>query len=275
MMKGANATMPKNIQSVIRSIFAAELADQTECVGLREVLYAFIQAELEGREAASSYPDVNRHIMTCSECRTEYLELRALLQRAREGQLSLPRGEPAFDFSYLQEMGALTGQLWRHLECAGRQVLRLVTEITVAVGRLSARFEQIPPTLSIEPLAPVPTRDRLLSKEAPGERLSLPTPESDLTLLITVGPIAGHAATVIAQALRLSSQQPPPRSRISLLDRDGQVLASEPAGAGGQVVFEGVGTGSYFLELRSEGRTWELPLSLVLEQIETREERQG
>ena len=47
--------MPKNIQSVMRSIFAGGLADQAECVGLREVLYAFIQAELEkrGKQPAS------------------------------------------------------------------------------------------------------------------------------------------------------------------------------------------------------------------------------
>ena len=101
--------------------------------------------------------------MTCSECRTEYLELRAFFHTPEQGSYRTRRGT-SFHFSYLQDMSTLTDQLWGHVERAGRQVIRLVTEITVVVGRLGARFKQIPSSLSIEALVPVPPRSLTLRR---------------------------------------------------------------------------------------------------------------
>lgn len=67
-----------------------------------ELLYAYIEAELDGLDAAAEFPKVHAAIQSSEEAALQYHELKDILNAEREGNLIIPSKVPDFDFSYLQ-----------------------------------------------------------------------------------------------------------------------------------------------------------------------------
>lgn len=67
-----------------------------------ELLYAYIEAELDGEDAASQFPQVHAAIQSAKEASEQYEDLKEILQSERDGTLLIPEHIPNFDFSYLK-----------------------------------------------------------------------------------------------------------------------------------------------------------------------------
>ncbi|MEM7126935.1 MAG: hypothetical protein AAF702_11445 [Chloroflexota bacterium] len=91
-----------------------------------QLLYAYIEVELDGDDAAAAFPQVHHALQSSSYARMRYEELQSILSAEREGTLVIPTQVPTFDFSYLQE--PTVGQLdsWRW----DGEVRRLIVEFS-------------------------------------------------------------------------------------------------------------------------------------------------
>ena len=67
----------------------------------QHLLSAYIDAELDGKDAAELFPDVHKAVADHPEFAREYRVLSALLDADRRGELEEPPYIPEFDFSYL------------------------------------------------------------------------------------------------------------------------------------------------------------------------------
>jgi len=67
----------------------------------QHLLSAYIDAELDGQDAAVLFPDVHKALTEYPEFAQEYRELSVLLDAERRGELEEPPHIPEFDFSYL------------------------------------------------------------------------------------------------------------------------------------------------------------------------------
>lgn len=70
----------------------------------QQLLYAYIEAELDGRDAAKLYADVHRQLTEATFLRAQYEDLKDILILERQGSLIQPPVQPKFDFSYLREL---------------------------------------------------------------------------------------------------------------------------------------------------------------------------
>jgi hypothetical protein len=65
------------------------------------ILLAYIDAELNGQDAGTLYPEFRAHLQQVPECQQEYAELKHLLLLERQGQLVEPPTPGKFDWSFL------------------------------------------------------------------------------------------------------------------------------------------------------------------------------
>lgn len=78
------------------SVDPAKLSESTQ-----HLLSAYVEAQLDGRDAADLFPDVHIAIEQFAEFAEEYEMLYELFDAERKGELEEPPTTPIFDFSYL------------------------------------------------------------------------------------------------------------------------------------------------------------------------------
>lgn len=103
-----------------------------------ELLYAYIEAELDELNAALMFPEVHRDLTSSSTFREAYSELRELLTMERENRLVEPPIMPSFDFSYLKQQPAPASLLensW-NLDRVGRIVIEFTSELLQSIRPL-------------------------------------------------------------------------------------------------------------------------------------------
>ena len=67
----------------------------------QHLLSAYIDAELDGEDAAKLFPDVHKALADHAEFAREHKDLYAILDDERQGKLVEPPNIPKFDFSHL------------------------------------------------------------------------------------------------------------------------------------------------------------------------------
>lgn len=67
----------------------------------QHLLSAYVDAELDGKNAAKLFPGVHKALATHAKFAQEHRELYALLDAERKGELEDPPHSPKFDFSHL------------------------------------------------------------------------------------------------------------------------------------------------------------------------------
>lgn len=99
----------KRIFNEIFSIGGAGGGQRADCSDARnaqlekdlELLYAYIETELNGEDASEKFPQVHTAIESSEEAKVQYQDLKDILKSEREGTLIIPERVPTFDFSYL------------------------------------------------------------------------------------------------------------------------------------------------------------------------------
>lgn len=195
--------MKQNIIKVLSALFnnriefpyavnPAELSEETQ-----HLLSAYVEAELEGKDAASLFPEVKRAIANFPAFAEEHTILYEILDAEHRGELEEPPYVPVFDFSYLNlsepadsikvksiETGAASDQTssmpWG-FNRAGHLVIQFTQEIVTSLQ-----------TQAIQ-MAPV---HNLRSGEAWRTWLeySLPRPSADLDVTVTVKHVGNENA---------------------------------------------------------------------------------
>jgi hypothetical protein len=253
------------MSTILESIFNIETMESSDCQDCRACLSAYIDDELSGADAAARNPEVAEHMGTCHSCREEYDELRLLLSLERENALVEPPFAPGFDFSYLESSGSR--RLWEQVAEIPGKIVQLVSEIRVTVQEKSLAFVAWPRFSSLQfALVPV-TRSLKGGTIPPMQTLLLPSPEGDLQIGIVLrGASAGNAAFG-ARIAESASGKPRDRIRVTLRDPQKEgLLASNLTDNRGEVVFDRVAPGSYYVDVRYRESTIRLPIILAPEQ---------
>ena len=94
--------MPADLGSVLRFVFDDDGDGEPLYEECRKKLHAYIEAELDGEDAAELYPQVKRCLDTYAGFAEEYEEFRTLFLMERRGEFVEPPFEPTFDFSFLE-----------------------------------------------------------------------------------------------------------------------------------------------------------------------------
>ena len=100
-------TLPqlKNIPKILPAIFSPTAIYSVDPDKLPEetqhLLSAYVDAELDGKDAAGLFPDVHEALDEHPEFAQEYYDLYELLLSGRRGELEEPPITPTFDFSHL------------------------------------------------------------------------------------------------------------------------------------------------------------------------------
>lgn len=206
----------------------------------------YVHLEALGQDAAAEYPRVKAHLDHCARCMKAYEELYAMV--------SVAYADDALDWSLV----------WETVAAEGRQVVaRLFTEIRVLVAQGMASFGELP-----APLAPawatVPiTRGEADSSQKRAQTLPLNSPEHDLSIGLTIGPISDDLASLAVQVTRASSKQPLDRVRVTVLDQEERRILLSSLTHKGQVTFSRLRSGAYVIEIRHAGKALELPMTFT------------
>lgn len=103
-------------------------------VPLYQSLYAYIDAELDGENAAEQFPEIHAAVQSSGELQEEYQALHELLLAQRQENLTTPPPIASFDFSYLastsgaNEPETSTAKPW-HLNQLGQLVIEFSAEL--------------------------------------------------------------------------------------------------------------------------------------------------
>lgn len=103
----SNTTLPLNSTGLALETLEAEGLPTLEGMeeGVEEdldLLYAYIEAELDNENAAGLYPHIHTAILTLESAASQYHDLKEILSAERAGTLLMPTRLPTFDFSYLE-----------------------------------------------------------------------------------------------------------------------------------------------------------------------------
>ena len=199
-----------------------------------QLLYAYIEAELDGTDAAVQFPEVHSAVLTSVEAHQQYVDLKEILEREREGTLVVPSNIPAFDFSYLSTTSStVLKSAWQWDEMG-----RLIIEFSrMLLDTLQSPME---PALSLK--GPVVTY-----LKSPGEEKSQLTyqinqqSEADLVVSIVVQASVADTSNV-AMTVDIPSLQGAPLmadSRINL-SYPGQDSITQTTDPFGQTTFRNV-----------------------------------
>jgi hypothetical protein len=229
------------------------------------ILADYAQLAAQGDDAASRYPQVKRHLDECPRCAQAYADLYQMISAADADEPAAAPSYPKFDLSFLRPPHEASlpdwTRVWQPVAQLGDQVSRLLTEIQVLVTQEVASFASLPGPLAPAWVAAPAARDKTGQPERQGQVLPIVSPEHDLALALTVGPVAGHDALLSLQVTQPSSGQPLNRIRVTLRDPERHILAAELTNLDGQVTFSRVGSGSYVIEIRHGGKSLELPIT--------------
>lgn len=259
----------KELQDGLWALGHAVFPEQL-CLACREALPYYVHFKVSGENAEAEYPRVKAHLDLCPRCSGEYEELYQMVSAAYADEVPVAPSYPVFDFSFLPQPVETPGldwdQIWEDIMSAGQQVAHLFTEIRVLIGREAAYFGRLPRPLTPKLVAVPVAREKATEAEKPAQSLPLPSPEHDLSLSLTVGPVSEDKAALGVRVTQISSGQPLKRARVTVRDEDRRVLISELTHEDGRVIFPHLGSGDYLVEVKHQGRVWELPMTFALEE---------
>jgi hypothetical protein len=286
--------MQSNIKSLLQSIFDQDMAEPPKCQSCQNELHAYIEAELDGEDVATLFPEIAHHLDECQECQQAYDELQALLVKDRQGELAMPPVEPDFDFSYLEEFPepdernrqdevtqsvdkAIPDQsyqtdiserdIWQRINRAGQQVSRLFSEISVIIGPKLASFGSLPSPLTPQFVPVLAARGKTPEAEAQPQVLNVPIPEQGFSVSLKIGLIAKGQCTLTVQ-IDAAIAQAARRARVTLRDKAGQMLESKRIDEKNEAVnFDRINPGSYLIEVKYQDQLWELPLTFAPQEV--------
>jgi hypothetical protein len=255
---------PLNVKQLLTFIFDGEASTASANQTYEELLHAYVDAELDGEDAAAKFPLLKGYLDDCSPCREEYEEVKALLLMGRRGTFVKPPVEATFDFSYLLPPPEEPEEnIWIIVDRAGKKVMELFTQVELVIKEGRAFFAELP-TVLLPPAQVALQGSRMRRKEAriADSSLLLPSPEHDLSLrlLITTPPSGEEEISVTVQVNRLSSEEPVERAQVTLRDARYRLLESELTQEAGHVTFANMQSGSYIVEGKVRGAILQVPL---------------
>ena len=254
--------MQVDVKKLLEFIFDSDVSASPACQACEDTLDVYIDAELDGQNGATLFPDVKAHLNECALCEESYEELKALLLMERQGTLVEPPVEANFDFSFIPP--PQPNSIWQVVERTGRQIMELFTTIEIVVKEGQAFFHQLPSLLTPEwEVTPMASRAR--RDDTPLPVLSLSSPEHDLLLrLFVIPPTSEETAPELKiEAKQPSSQKAVARARVTLRDAKGRMLESNMTRQNGQVSFARVQSGRYVVEVKSKRQRWQIPLTVT------------
>jgi hypothetical protein len=155
--------------------------------------------------------------------------------------------------------------VWESVATAGRQALRLFTEIPVLIGSDLARFGRLPAPLFASEITLPALRAKSggsISTQL-GQALPLSAREQGIALSLRIGPIAADKAALAIQVETLLTQRPLPRARVTICDTNQQPLESDLTGEDGLVTFQSIEAGRYIIKVSFKDKVLELPVTFT------------
>lgn len=228
------------------------------------LLHAYIEAELSGREAARLYPEVQTALEQSYSFEELYEEVKGSLLREQKGVSRNAPIKANFDFSFLESCSpAKQIDLWQVVERAGKQVTQLFTELRLVLGPKLARFDNLATPLRSE-WKQLSLATRTGAEYGRMPLLSLPSHEHDMSLRLIVMPPETEElhATLTVEVTQLSSGQAIARCRVTIRDGQYRMLESYMTQADGRVDFFNIQSGDYVLDLKYRGRVLQIPITI-------------
>ena len=256
--------MGSSLDTILQTILGSDDVESPECQVCEIRIHAYVDAELEGEDAAKRYPAIQAHLESCTRCREAYEEVKRLLLQEQQGQFLEPPIEPAFDFSYLDTIEPKVS-MWERVDRLGKEIDRLVVQVRLVISQQVASFSPLPSPLKPSWVEVPALRGDAAEPDKDLQHLFLPSPERDVQLRLLVGPASEGVIALGLQMTRSSSDQPVARARVMLRDEKGRVLVGDLTDSEGRVAFPRIGSGSYLLEARHKDQAWELPISIAPE----------
>lgn len=76
-----------------------------ECTACLEKLPAYVDAEMMGQSRSAAWQGIRRHLLLCTHCAEEYVDLLEMVWLAGQGRLSSGSPAPTPDLGFLREAG--------------------------------------------------------------------------------------------------------------------------------------------------------------------------
>jgi hypothetical protein len=255
--------MKADFKRVVESILSAE-DEPVTCELHRHSIPAYVEAELNGQDVKTLYPELTKHLASCPDCYEEHEDLLQILDLEWQGGLEEPPRLGQFDLSFLKALAPKLS-LWEVTEV---NVRRLVAGITAQFGTrlvaLASLPEELMPHRRLAP-AFVPLRIKDIREPRPedlAEVLELPDPDENIRIKLLMGPVQGGRGVVMVQVEELQPLRPLSRVRVTLRNQKMHLLESAPTALDGTVTFKELHVGQYVIEVRRNESRWELELNL-------------
>lgn len=256
--------MQPEIQKLLAFLFEEE-EKASDYQAVLNILSAYIEAELDGQDAAMLFPEVSAALETYPLLQKVYQDARALLDFERQGTLREPTTRANFDFSYLaQQTPSYPTRIWRTVQRRGREVSVLFCKLRLVLSPKQAFFDQLPPPLAIKwEILPMPSRTQVEPQPIPV--LSLLLPEHDLSLRLVVMPPEPEKeeATLVIELRHTPTGQAVPRCRIILRDDNYRMLESHFTEEDGRVSFTNLLAGPYVVDIKYKGRVSQIQIEVA------------
>ncbi|MGB0383468.1 MAG: hypothetical protein ACPGWR_01470 [Ardenticatenaceae bacterium] len=254
--------MQVDVKKLLEFIFESDVSASPACQACEDALDVYIDAELDGQDVATLFPNVKAHLNECAPCQESYQELKTLLVMARRGTFVEPPVEANFDFSFVPPPQPTS--IWQVVERAGREVRQLFTELHIVVKKGAAFFDQLPnPLVAQWELVPMATRAE--GEEEQEHVLEVPSGEPDLLFRYSVVPPTSDKTTaeLKVKVIQHSSQKPVARVRVTLRDEKGRMLESNMTRQDGLVSFVHVQPARYLLEVKFKKERWQIRVTVT------------
>ena len=255
--------MKADFKRVVESILSAE-DEPVTCELHQRSIPAYVEAELDGRDVKTLYPELAKHLESCPDCHEEHGVLLQILDLERQGRLEEPARLGQFDFSFLKDL-LPKPSLWDVKEA---NVRRLVADITAQFGAklvtLASLSETLMPHRRLAPAFVLPRMKDLREPRSADltEVLEFPDSEANICIKLFMGPVQNRHGVVMVQVEKLEPPGPLSRVRVTLRDQEMRLLESAPTALDGTVTFKELNVGQYVIEVRRNESRWELELSL-------------
>ncbi len=257
----------QELEDGLRSLGHAVFPEKL-CRVYADALLAYVHLKAMGANAEAEYPHVKEHLDLCVRCSGEYEDLYRMVSAAYADQVPVAPSHPTFDLSFLPQPVKSKrpdwSRLWEDVTSAGARVHRLITEVVISL--VTAPFA--PLTAPLRPALvtiPVPVQrkqDILAAGAETIKVLDLKYPPANLLIRVGRGPAVAQKTALVIDVLQMEPFQPIPATRVALYDERHRLLERIGTDAAGNVRFENVETGRYFIQVHYVGDTWEFPLLL-------------
>lgn len=238
-----------NQKKVIQDIFASDGIDSL-IDGYRMRLSAYVEAELDGQNAALKYPELDKALGEFEELQLDYEDLKDLFAAERAGQLREPSQPVQVDLATIKAQAAIyqPKPVWQEVERVGKKMLQLVESIRIQVRDGIVELTQPLDNLSVEmvPLAQVRSH---ASSEIP--KITVPNAAGDGDLA-EISILSLTDSTQISVQTRDQGKPAPKRRVIKLLDHNQETLQTLFT-KGGEAIFYVTQTGHYFVSIQDDG----------------------